>query len=73
MPLYNVEVHGNAGLCRAVNTEDAESYMEKRLGLDDAPYMTISLTTKDDEDWFEGMGGGYIYETPAHRKKVGAK
>ena len=64
--LYKVTFAGNTGLCRAVDADDAGEYMDRRIGLDNGP-VYIDIASDEDEGWFKGMGGGYIYETPAAR------
>lgn len=64
--LYKITFGQNTGLCRAVDADDAGEYMDKRIGLDNGP-VDVDVASDEDEAWFKGMGGGYIYETPAAR------
>lgn len=66
--LYKVTFGHQTGLCRAVDALDCEEYMERRIGLDNGP-VKVEWATGDDEAWFKGMGGGYIYETSAARRE----
>jgi hypothetical protein len=66
--LYKMTFGHQTGLCRAVDANDCEKYMERRIGLDNGP-VKVELATEDDEAWFKGMGGGFIYCTPeAHQE-----
>ena len=66
--LYKVSFFHNTGLCRAMDEDDAYDYMIRRIGTDNGP-LDIKEAGETDEAWFKGMGGGYVYETPAARRE----
>lgn len=66
--LYKVSFGCNMGLVRAVDADDAEEYMTRRIGTDNGP-IDIDAADEDDESWFKGMGGNDIATTPAARRE----
>lgn len=65
--LYKVTHGHQMGLVRAAGMDDAYDYMERRLGTD--AEIVVEMADENDESWFEMMGGGYTYETPAARQE----
>ena len=70
--LYKVTFGHQMGLVRAVDADDANAHMERRIGTDNGP-IDIEEADEDDESWFKGMGGNDIITTRAARLEQEAK
>lgn len=58
MELYTVKLdNGNIGIIKAKDIDDAESKAEIKARRNECEVISVKLSTEDDIDWVEGMGG----------------